>query len=238
MNLIEKLKKATEENKKRAVWSICIHDVEQDGTRTYLFIGTDDEAKARLEKEMKTYGRLREAEKDDFVDVEYYDGCPGDVGDPGQNRKGIYLYGCVDAGFHIDFTAMKLGPADVVIAPLKNREEIMNDNKKKIITIGTHRVAIGFTPEEYTKIIGAPRILKNKYDDEGYTEMCDLLDEMTEMNDGCDPLWNFPRDEMEDNTIEDQGFIYVELCYDGVPRYFETILTEKEFKKQRKEVRI
>lgn len=112
----------------------------------------------------------------------------------------------------------------------------MNNNKKKIITIGTHRVAVGFTPEEYTKLIGAHRILENKYDDEGYDELCNLLDEMVEMNGGCDPLWDFPLDEMEDNTIEDNGFIYVELCYDGVPRYFETILTEKEFKKQRKEV--
>ena len=107
MNLIEKLKKATEESKERSIWSICIHDVEQDGTRTYLFVGTDDEAKEHLEKAIKKYVKLRDAEDDDIVDVEY---CHG------HNRKGIYLYGCLDADWHIDFTAMKLNSADVVIA--------------------------------------------------------------------------------------------------------------------------
>ena len=104
---------------------------------------------------------------------------------------------------------------------------------KSIIKIGGHCVVRGMSIDEYAKLVGSPTKTIDSIDD-----LYNFLEEMEEAQGGCDPLWDFPLDEMQDDTIEDNGFFYVELFDDSdielsrhpTPRYFETLIPNTEIK--------
>jgi len=107
---------------------------------------------------------------------------------------------------------------------------------KSIVKIGEHYVVRGMSIDEYARLVGSPGSPTKSID--SIEDLCAFLDEMEEVQGGCDPLWDFPLDEMQDDTIEDNGFFYVELFDDSdielsghpTPRYFETLIPNTEIK--------
>lgn len=92
---------------------------------------------------------------------------------------------------------------------------------KSIIKIGTHYVVKGMSINEYAFLVG----IFNKIKD--YSMLKEALILLCEAQGGCDPLWDFPLNEMQDSTIEaieDYECFYVELFDGEEPRYFETLI--------------
>ncbi len=96
---------------------------------------------------------------------------------------------------------------------------------KEIVKIGAHYVVKGMSVNEYAHLVGIFNEVKD------YNMLTEALILLCEVQGGCDPLWDFPLDEMQDSTIEDQGYFYVELFDGEEPRYFETLITIDEIKK-------
>ena len=96
---------------------------------------------------------------------------------------------------------------------------------KEIVKIGAHYVVKGMSVNEYAHLVGIFNEVKD------YNMLTETLILLCEVQGGCDPLWDFPLDEMQDSTIEDQGYFYVELFDGEEPRYFETLITIDEIKK-------
>lgn len=96
---------------------------------------------------------------------------------------------------------------------------------KEIVKIGTHYVVKGMSVNEYAHLVGNPVESINSIED-----LCHFLDDMCEAQGGCDPLWDFPLDEMQKDDIEDYGYFYVELFDGEEPRYFETLIPVTEIK--------
>lgn len=84
---------------------------------------------------------------------------------------------------------------------------------KEIVKIGTHYVVKGMSVNEYAHLVG---IFNEVKDYDVLTAALILLCEA--------PLWDFPLDEMQDGTVADQGYFYVELFDGEEPRYFETLI--------------
>lgn len=95
---------------------------------------------------------------------------------------------------------------------------------KSIVKIQNHYVVKGMSVNEYAHLVGIFNEVKD------YNMLTEALILLCEAQGGCDPLWNFPLDEMQDNTIEDQGYFYVELFDGEEPRYFETLITIDKIK--------
>ncbi len=89
---------------------------------------------------------------------------------------------------------------------------------KEIVKIGAHYVVKGMSVNEYAHLVGIFNEVKD------YNMLTEALILLCEVQGGCDPLWDFPLDEMQDSTIEDQGYFYVELFDGEEPRYFETLI--------------
>lgn len=90
--------------------------------------------------------------------------------------------------------------------------------EKKIIRKGHHYVLTGCSISEYYKMIENEEKNFNSLDDLR-TQMEDDLNSRR----GENPLWDYPASELEDDTIEDVGPVYVELFEeDGEARYFES----------------
>ena len=100
-----------------------------------------------------------------------------------------------------------------------------NVNMKTIVRIGDHCVVRGMDINEYAHLVGNPVESINSIED-----LCHFLDDMCEAQGGCDPLWDFPLDEMQEDSIEDYGYFYVELFDGEEPRYFETLIPITEIK--------
>ena len=100
---------------------------------------------------------------------------------------------------------------------------------KSVVKIGNAIVIKGMSIQEYLefvkKIIGEdPRISKVT----SYKKLVNFLDRRCEENGGCDPLWDFPLDELNGREIEDYDYFFVELFDNEEPRYFETLIEIKD----------
>ena len=96
---------------------------------------------------------------------------------------------------------------------------------KTITKIGEHTVVKGLSIDDYVFFATGRNDKIHSYD-----ELCMFLEEICEENNGCDPLWDFPREEMEDGTVEDNGCLYVEIYDDFLePHYFETLIPIENF---------
>ena len=89
---------------------------------------------------------------------------------------------------------------------------------KSVVKIQNHYVVKGMSVNEYAHLVGNPSCVINTYEELQY-----FLDEQSEMNNYCDPLWDFPLDELGER--EDYDYFYVELFDGEEPRYFETLIT-------------
>lgn len=92
---------------------------------------------------------------------------------------------------------------------------------KSVVKIGTHYVVKGMNINEYAFLVGIFNEVKD------YDMLTEALILLCEAQGGCDPLWNFPLDEMQNGTIEvteDYECFYVELFDGKEPRYFETLI--------------
>ena len=100
---------------------------------------------------------------------------------------------------------------------------------KSVVKIGNAIVIKGMSIQEYLefvkKIIGADsRISKIT----SYKKLVKFLDQRCEENGGCDPLWDFPLDELNERVLEDYDYFFVELFDNEEPRYFETLIEIKD----------
>lgn len=98
------------------LWQVSIHDSGAEASLTYVFIGTNLEARMHLLKKIRATARGRDDIDEDWKCPKEPKDIVGFAYDPIGSISGI-LYGyitCDDS--HIDFTATRLCVEDIVIA--------------------------------------------------------------------------------------------------------------------------
>lgn len=108
--------------KDRDPWLVSVHDSEADGTHTYVFIGTEAEAKKHLLQEARKYAESR---KDDLENEDEYPKTLDDIDSfaygpyPCGSKKypiGVLYTHIQCCSGHLDFTATKLYTSDIIVA--------------------------------------------------------------------------------------------------------------------------
>ena len=104
---------------------------------------------------------------------------------------------------------------------------------REIVKIGDAFVVRGMSLNEYADLINSHNctsvVLVREINT--YQELQEMLDELSEINNYCDPIWDFPLDELQEREKEDYDYFFVELQDDeGDDRYFETYIPITQIK--------
>ena len=91
-----------------------------------------------------------------------------------------------------------------------------------VVKIGNAIVIKGMSIQEYLEFVIGKDSRTSKIT--SYKKLVEFLDQRCEENGGCDPLWDFPLDELNEREIEDYDYFFVELFDGEEPRYFETLI--------------
>ena len=87
-----------------------------------------------------------------------------------------------------------------------------------ITKINKYYVLVGVDFNYYANMVGNPET-----DITSFNELDDFLDnELWNKRGGCDPLWDYPLEELEDGVLENDENIYVELTDGEETRYYES----------------
>ena len=105
---------------------------------------------------------------------------------------------------------------------------------RDIVKIGDAFVVRGMSINEYAHLVSSLNCTSVVLITEinTYKDLQEMLDELSEINNYCDPLWDFPLNELEEREEQDYDYFFVELQDDeGNNRYFETLIPITQIKK-------